>query len=407
MANDRFIGAASLLCVLALPVAASGQEVGGRAYEQTGLSAGGFTVYPAIEAGPAVTDNVAQSPDDRRSDMGLRIAPELKVRSGWSRHSLSFDLDSEHVLYARESDEDTNNVSLNGAFRLDVRRDLSVETEARYSLSDENPGSADVPSGAVGRVQDQSFGGSVGTTYRPGRVVARLRGTIDWYRYGDVDLGDGSVEDNSDRDYMAPEIELRVGYDITPAVRPFISVGYGPRIHSHKTDRNGLKRDSQGVSVSAGIVLEPSSLWSGEIGLRYEMRDYDDPALKTADVVGFFGSLLWRPTRLTDVRLSVDSGLDETSLEDASAVRYHSAVLGVSHRLRRYLTATGELSYALDHYVGAGIDEETWQASLGLSYSIDRQIALVAGYRYTLFDSSVPDRDYTENRVTVGMRLQR
>lgn len=407
MVKSRSIRVAGVLCALVLSPAALGQEAPSPAYAPLGMRVGGFIAYPAVEIGAALTDNVSFSHSNPRSAIGLRVAPELAVESRWARHELRLDLESEHVIYPGESGEDTNNVNLRGGFTLDVSRDITVETSARYRLHDEAPGTAETPQGAVGRVQDESYGGAVGVTYRANRLVSQLRSSVSWYRYGDVRLADGTVESNADRDYFAPAVELRVGYDVTPAVRPFVAASYGPRIHRHEVDENGLRRDSHGIGVSAGVVLEPSSLWAGEIALRYELRDYDDPSLRTTDILGLVGDLTWRPTRLTDVTLAVGSGLNETTVAGASAIRFHSASLGVTHRLRRYLVASGDISYSINRYVGADIEEERWRGYLDLTYRLNRQMALVGSYRFILFDSSQPDSDYTENRVTVGMRLQR
>ena len=108
---------------------------------------------------------------------------------------------------------------------------------------------------------------SAALTHRFGRLSTTLQGGAVWQYYDDVELAGGGEEDNSDREYVEPEAALRVGYEASPALQPFVEAAYPPRFHFEDRDRNGFDRNSDGYRVEAGVAFEPSPIWSGELAL--------------------------------------------------------------------------------------------------------------------------------------------
>ncbi|NJM30980.1 MAG: outer membrane beta-barrel protein [Rhizobiales bacterium] len=104
--------------------------------------------------------------------------------------------------------------------------------------------------------------------------------------YDDLELLDGGTEDNGDREYAEPAVSIRATYSEPPSFKPFVEVGYAPRFHFKSTDRNGENRNSHGLNARAGVVIDRGPIWSGEAALVYSARDYEDSALKTANVLG-------------------------------------------------------------------------------------------------------------------------
>lgn len=377
------------------------------AYEPLGIRAGSFIAYPELRLEGQYTDNVARTRRSRDDDVGLAVAPRLLLRSEWPRHELRLDLSSRHVFYSDRSDQDETTADLRGGLRLDFRGGLTGDTEAYFAQTEESTAAADVPDAAVSPRQDQRFGTSFALTYQPARLATTLRGGLDVYRFGDVQLADGTIEDNSDRDFMAPFAALRLGYSVSPAVRTYAEARYQPFLYRREVDRNGLRRSSDGYILAVGLDFNPDPLWSVSGEVRYEIRDRDDPNLKTVRGFGFAGTVAWRPTRLTTIRLAAASGLEETVVAGASSVRRNSIGLGAEHVLRDTVGLEVRASYSRDDYRGADITDETYRLALGLSYLLSRDVALLAGYRYTVFDTTAPERDYTENRFTLGVRLTR
>lgn len=375
-------------------------------YAALGLDVGGLTVFPVLRAGVVVSDNPASLPSDREGDFGARLRPTLRVTSDWVRHELTVEGSGDFILYADRSDNDSNDADIRADLRLDVLRSTSLLLEAGYSLSQENGSDSEVPDTAIGNRTDQSFNQKAALTHRFGRLTGTLSAGADWRYYGDVDLAGGGKEDNGDREYVEPDASFRVGYEVSPAFRPFIEAGYAPRIHFESQDRNGFDRDSDGYRLSMGFAFEPSPLWSGELALTYLLRDYADPDLETVDTFGATGQVTWRPGEMTTVDLTLSTALNETATAGSSGSRLHGGQLRVAHDLREYLTVTGSAGVDYEDFQGTDQTELTLRSNAGILWRMNRWLAWTLDYDFIYNDSSEPQSDDYENRITAGVELR-
>ena len=101
---------------------------------------------------------------------------------------------------------------------------------------------------------------------------------------------------------------------LTRPLKPFVELTYAPRFHDEKFDRNGLRRNSHGLTASVGVALDHGPIWSGEAALVYAVRDYEDSALATNEAIGINGNLTWSPTDLTSVVMTLATTLNESVL---------------------------------------------------------------------------------------------
>lgn len=376
-------------------------------YAATGIDLGAFIAYPSLKVGGVYTDNVAQSHSHQQSDIGLRLRPSLRVESDWVRHSLAINADGDFAYYRDHPDDDSTTANATVRLRLDVRRTTDATLEANYYLSQDSAGTSDVPGNAIGNRTDHTYEVAAGLTHRMGLLETRLKTGITWETFDDVKLVGGGEEDNSDRNFYEPEVLLRASYGFSPAFKPYLQAAYVPRFHEVTPDRNGFDRDSNGYALSAGIAFEPSPIWSGDLALVYLLRDYDDPALRTLDSIGFAGNVVWQPTEITQVTLRAGTSIEETTLEGSSGSRNYTANLDVSHELRDYLVVNGGAGIELDDFQGVDLDELTLRGRLGLIYRLSPFVALTGDYDFTWFDSTTAGSDYQENRITAGVEVRR
>ncbi len=375
-------------------------------YEPLGLRVGAFRAYPSVAVTGVVTDNVRQTRSSRESDVGLRIAPELRLQSDWVRHSYSLNANGDLIFFADNSDFDELSANVTGDLRLDVRRSTTWETTGTYSLSQTSPSSSEVPDAASGRRTDQEFGLTTRLTHRAGRLAARISAGVRYLLFDDVSLAGGGTEDNSDRNYLEPTAELRLTYERSPAIRPFAEVRYQPRIHDRSVDRSGLRRDSHGGTLAAGVEFDLSPIWSGEIAVRYDIRDFEDSSLGTVHSGGVDARVVWRPSQLTTVRWNASSELDESASSGVSAVRSYSGTLEIEHALRENVIFTGSSGLGFDDRIGTDRDELRFDAGLAVSYLLSREAEVLARYDFTRFDTLKSNSDYYENRVSAGFRFR-
>jgi hypothetical protein len=95
-------------------------------YAALGIDLGAFYAYPTLKAGAVYTDNVAQSHDNRQSDIGLRLRPSLRVESDWVRHSFNLNAGGDFAYYKNQSVYDAKEANATARLRLDVQRTTDV-----------------------------------------------------------------------------------------------------------------------------------------------------------------------------------------------------------------------------------------------------------------------------------------
>lgn len=320
------------------------------------------------------------------------------------RHAFRLSGSAMRIFYANESAYDPTAADAAASLRLDLKGGTTLDFDAVYDLSEAGAGSDEVPQSAVGLRRDQSFGGSASATHDVGRIAVEARAAALTFVYSNVALGGGGVENNSDRNYIEPQLSVKTGHGLKPGLKPYVKLEYAPRFHEQAVDRNGERRDSQGGAVYLGAAVDDQPLWSGDLAVRYELRVYDDPGLAPASIVGLVGNLIWRPLTTTTVALTASSGLSETSNKGESATPTEGVSLGVTQLFKYDLAATALAG--LDWSGGAGGGDLTWSASLGATLALGSSAALVAGYELTVFDSADAASSYVENRLSAGMRFR-
>ena len=371
-----------------------------------GLNAGAFRLYPSLGIGGVYSDNVNVSPTAPESDLGLRVAPELRIESDWVRHALSLSMAGDFVFFEAHPENNDTDLDAAAALRLDVRHDTTLDLAAAYGLTESFGTASEVPATATSKRLDQTLSASVALGQRFGRLIATLTGEAGWHVYGNVEQGPGVTEINTDRNYVQPGVRLRVGYEVSPAVVPFAEVAYQPRIHELTVDRSGLRRDSQGGFARAGLAFDTSDIWSGEVALRYDYRDFDDSTLATVGALGLDASLVWRPSRLTSLAFTASTGLSETSTAGASAIADWTGQATLAHTLRDNIVLSAVLGANYASYRGIARDELTLRAEGAVSYLLSRNVELALRYAFTDFLAGTPGGDYVENRVSAGLRFE-
>jgi hypothetical protein len=374
-------------------------------YAPQGIDAGGLRLFPSLEVGGEFTSNVAQSPDDAQSALGLAVKPGLRLESDWVRHQWTGSVNGDFVLYPKFSENDRREVSARSDLRVDIRRQTIADIGVFYDLNQELPGTDDVPDAADEARVDQVFGATAALTQNLGAFDAQARVGVAREIYGDVELNSGATEDNSDRDLTAPSGGLRLTYSAPPVLKPFVDVGVTSRIHDERRDRNGLRRDSIDIETQAGVVIDNGPFWSGEVALAYIRRFNKDAALDDISAVGINGNLTWRPTDLTSVVLTAATDLNGTSSGVSSGSKLYAARLEVTQSLRENVELSAGVGATFEKFEDG--TDKTFDADVALAWQFTPEWAWTMSYGGTWFEGAFPDDDYTEHRIMTGIVLRR
>jgi len=375
-------------------------------YAPLGWRIGNMTAFFALETGANFTDNVQQSNTDRKSDIGLLLAPKFNIESDWSRHKFTAQGNGQFVRYRDESDYDTQEAEARADLRIEVLRSSAVDLAGFYILTQDTASAIDVPDDAIGTRNESFYGGSLAFEQIIGDFTTRLKAGVSREYYGDVTLPNDVVDSNTDQNYYELGFSWRTTFAPTPNLRPFVELAYLPRYRDKKEDRNGLSRSSDGYAVTAGVGFDPSPIWSGEFGLIYMLREYDDPELDSIRAFGPIGRITWRPTEITDVTLSAATYLDEATDPDSSGTRNWSGNLDLVHALRENLKLEAGVGVSYQDTQGIDVNDLTIDTNLGFVWQMNRWLAWKAEYDFTWFDSNLKDSNYTENQFSVGLEIR-
>lgn len=370
-------------------------------YAPTGLREGGLVLHPSLGIDAVVSSNVRQAAVDAKAGVGLSLSPGLSFESDWLRHSLSGQASGTFLRYVNQPGikADTADAALAG--RFDIRRDTFASLDAGYTLTQTGLGNGQIPADAIGTRADQTYSAGLGLTHDFGAFSTSLKSGLAYNTYGDVKLSGGGTDSNSDRNYLSPSLAMRATYTDPPAFKPYVEVGIDRRIYDHTRDKLGFKRSSNGVALSAGVVIDDSPIWQGDVAVSYLHRSYDDPTLAAASALGLSGSLTWSPTELTNVILDAGTSLVDNIDTTTSANREWTASLTINHALRDNILLHAGIGDTIEKTTG-GYDN-TYTGSLGLAWKLTPEFAWTAGYDVTWLKAAQASRNFSEHRLSVGL----
>jgi hypothetical protein len=388
-------------------------------FAPTGIRAGAFTFYPALELTGGYDSNPAHAQGGKNSWLGI-VAPELKVRSDWERHQLNADIKGSYQAYSEKfgfnADGsptgtpdvlDRPNLDARVAGRLEVNSRGRFDMEGRLLIGTDAPGSPNIVAGLARLPITTTVGATAGYTQTFNRFELTAKGTVDRGVWQASTFTDGEVAGNEDRNYDQFGGAFRAAYDLKPGIKPFIEVGADTRVHDLKFDRNGEQRDSNGEYAKVGTTFELTRKLTGEIAVGYLTRQYEDPSLNSIGGVLFDAALIYSMTPLTTVTATAKSGVNEVIVNGVSGNLSHDLGLQIDHAFRRWLIGTAKLGYGTDNYVGLERVDQRFFASFALVYRLTRELQLKGEVRRDWLVSSAPGVDYTANQFLLGVRMQR
>ncbi|RDV03425.1 hypothetical protein DXH78_01750 [Undibacter mobilis] len=376
-------------------------------YAPLGVHAGGFLLYPAIELSGGYSTNPGQSSNPAGASL-YSAAPELRAQSNWSRHELKADLRGSYTGYSPDTTPTLSRPYANGKIdgRVDVTRSTRIDLGGRVLVSTDNPGSPNLQAGLSKLPIFTTAGGSVGLGQKFNRLDLSLKGDAERTAYQNSKLTDGTTASNEDRNYDQYGVTLRGGYELTPGVTPYVEGTVDTRRHDLATDFSGYQRNSKGWTALVGSTFELSRLLTGETGIGYTERKYDDTRLDKLS--GFVGnaSLIWTASSLTTVQFNAKSAVQESAVAGVSGVLSRDFGLQVDHAFRRWLIGSVKAGYGNDDYKGSSRDDNRYMVALGLTYKLSRWAQIKGEFRQDWLRSNFSGNDYTASTFLVGVRLQ-
>ena len=384
-------------------------------YAPLGVHAGAFTLLPAVELIGGFDSNPSRAPSGSGASL-YTVAPELQVQSNWSRHEFKADLRGSYTGYSPDQTPTLSRPFFSGKLdgRVDVTHNTRIDLNSRLLISTDSPNSPNLQAGLAKLPVFTTMGGSVGLGQKFNRLDLSVKGDVERTMYQDSSLVDGTTASNQDRNYNQYTGKLRGGYELSPGVVPYVELDVDTRRHDLNTDFFGFQRDSNGVTGLVGSTFKLTNLLTGDLGVGYETRSYEDPRFARLSGLIGNGSLIYTASALTTVKLTLASVIGESTVPDISGVLSRDIGLQVDHSLRRWLIATFKAGTGIDDYKGvegsgptADREDHRYYAGAGLTYKLNRSLQIKGEVRREWLHSNVAGNDYTANIFLLGLRLQR
>jgi hypothetical protein len=169
-------------------------------FQPKGLEVGKFLFFPLIENDASFNSNIYSTRDNTKSDIIAKIAPELRLRSRFSEHSLNITARAEEFLYKNHEQENHIDANLAADGRYDLGRDWEATGLLNYARQYEDRGSPDAVAGKRPTLT-HLYSSRLGSKLREGRMTYAGNLTLDRRIFENVTTSTGSIINNSDRDH--------------------------------------------------------------------------------------------------------------------------------------------------------------------------------------------------------------
>ncbi|MGE7367660.1 outer membrane beta-barrel protein [Neorhizobium sp. NPDC001467] len=378
-----------------------------RSDDGMGVRLGTFTLRPSVNQ--SVNHETERTVNGRASRNYLSTAIRGTLSSDWSRHALTVTGEGtfEKTLSGRTSN--SADFEPEGRIDTDLRLDLSNDTIANltgnYALERESNSDPNAVAGASTQSTVQRFGGGAAVE----RDFGVLRGTaavaVARSVYGDVDLSDGTRVSRSDRDRTGFDGRLRIGYELSPAIIPFLEFAAGRAVYDERVDSSGYRRSSNNYAARTGVEFDFSEKLRGELGVGYVVARYDDGRLSDLGALALDGNATWSPRRGTDIDFGLRTTLQDATAPGANGWAEYRFSTAVQHQLRNDLIARLTGATTLRDFP-SGRDESTYELGAGITYRINRYLDLTGDVTYEHEENASTSPTRTV-QIGAGLTLRR
>ncbi len=370
-----------------------------------GIRLGSFVLKPTLGQTYNFESNKTGSSKESRSYLETGLKGTLT--SDWSRHQLTVTGEGTWQHNVSGSGETEPTADLEAALRLDLSEQTTATLKAGYHFEREDSTDPNAVSDASTQsgIDQYTLGAGIERDFGILRGSAKV--DFDRYVYGNVDLENGDTLSLKDRNRNAGAVTVRVGYELSPALIPFIEASAGKSIYDLREDTLGFERSYDSYGARAGIEADLGEKLNGEVALGYQTYRFDDNRLDELKGFTIDGLINWSPQRGTDVTYGISTGLEPSTTAGESGAMVYTLSSRATHELRTALVARLSNSLTFRNFpTGSSDDEKVWLTGAGLTWDLNRYLALTGdvSYEHTTRDSG-PATNIA--RVGVGLTLRR
>ncbi|MCP8894251.1 outer membrane beta-barrel protein [Shinella daejeonensis] len=373
--------------------------------EAPGVPLGAFTLRPSLSQGIGTerTSDGGGSSSRTFSRTGFRGV----LTSDWSRHQLTVDADGVYERNLGGTGETQPEFRLGADLRLDLSHDTIANITGGYRFNRESSTDPNAVSGASAQSGVQTLTGGARVT----RDFGLIRGTagLDLERqiYGSAKLSDGSRLSLADRNRTEATLTGRIGYELSPALIPYLEASAGRSFYDRRADSLGYERSATLLGGRGGVEIDLGEKLRGDLGIGYKQAHFEDHRLSAIETLALDGSLAWSPQRGTDLRLGFRTEIEPSTAGGESGYVAYETNAELTHQLRDNLVATLMGAYTLrDMPSASGSDQNVYRVGAGLAWDLNRWLAMTGDVSYEVTTQSGA-ADSRITRAGIGLVLRR
>jgi len=371
-----------------------------------GIRMGTFLLRPSLEQGLTATSN-ADGGAGGRSAVLSETTLRLNAASDWNRHSAGID---GYTTYRKSiSGQDVEDAR----GRIDARLNLDLDHEWRatgrlgYEASPESASSPVVITGTASRPTRHQIDGSIGLEKALGKLHLGLTGEVEREIYEDARLSTGGNLSQKHRNSTLYAARLRTGYEISPALTPFVQAEGGRRIYDERVDPDGYRRSGNLLGASIGTQFDFGEKLGGEIAAGWLHESFDDDRLGALSAATIDANIRWSPQRGTNIGLRGTTSLEGTTAPGESGSVLYALRLTGEREIRANLTANALLGIDWRNYSGSNDRDVIYTAEAGLTWWMNRYAGLTVRASHETVDSNITGRSAKTNSIYLGLTARR
>ena len=353
--------------------------------EAPGVRVGSLIIRPSIGEGIGVESTTYGGTTTTRSF--LQTTGKADIISDWSLHQLTISAAGVWQTNIGGSGETKPTANVDAKLRLDIDRLTTANLTAGYSFARQSSTDPNSIVGATTQSGIHTATAGADVTREFGKFRGTVAASLTRNVYTAATLSDGSLMSMSDRNQTTAQGRLRLGYEISPAITPFVEASIGRAISDQTLDRNGFNRNSDIYAAKTGVQLDFREKLRGEVAVGYKQVRYFDSRLARIGAVTLDGKIDWSPIRGTDVNLTLTTGVDPSTTAGVSGSTYYTISTALSQQMIDNLVARLSGATTIRHFSPTGVasDQTEWAATAGLTWSLSRYVDLsgTVGWNYT------------------------
>lgn len=350
--------------------------------DDSGIRLGSLILRPSIsQRFGSETEKTGGVKDDRTfSETGLKGT----LTSDWSRHELTVGAEGIWQETLSGNDTDKPRADIDARLRLDLADDTIATISGSYSFSREDSDDPNAVSGAKVQSGVNEFGGGVSIERDFGLIRGSIAADITRYQYSDAELSDGSTLERSDRNRNRYALSSRLGYEISPALTPFIEGTIGKIDYDDAVDSAGYRRSADLYGAKTGVAVDLGEKLRGEVAVGYEHQKFEDGRLEELSALTVDGNIFWSPREGTTIDVTLDTSIDPSTTAGINGATIHRLTGVLAHDLRNNLVARLTGGTTFTNYDGDASSSNTtaYLAGAGLTWKINRYLDATADVTY-------------------------